>query len=103
MENSPTTPLSPPPAPTVPDRGRTNYLPNAAKLQPLGYKAVGFDSFGQRVYRGPACEQVAVDAAEGSSETITLSIGGRRLFTGTLPSEAFFDQLLTAVGWQPEA
>jgi hypothetical protein len=80
-----------------------NYLPNAAKLQPLGYKAVGFDLFGQRVYRSANARQLNVDCGKGRSETVTLSIGGRRLFTGTLPSEAFFNTLLEAVGWAGQA
>jgi hypothetical protein len=89
------------------------YLPNTAKLQPYGFKATGLNTSGQRIYQKDQFV-IAVDSAESRSPVVTLleqpepeerlfghpapTAVGRR-YSGILPSEAFFDQLLAAVGW----
>lgn len=85
----------------------TCYYPNAAKLMPLGFEPEEeTDSFGRRQYLSQKA-MIAVDCAEGASGEVTVwrsierpntaAVVGR-VFTGLLPNEAFFDQLLVAVG-----
>lgn len=82
------------------------YLPTPEKLQALGFTQHVNESDFQYYERldseshGSIAETITVTDRGITLHYLTFVLDTRRvLFDGICPSESFFDQLLTAVGW----
>jgi hypothetical protein len=94
-----------------------SYQPTLAKLRTIGafqkaeprYKDTVVFEWLQDAHDAPAFEHRAFLYASGNISLCNHGVWGVEgttdedgcVFYGTCPNEAFFDQLLIAVGWQP--